>query len=135
MFQKLASTVIMNNKNEVLLMLRDNKPGILNPGKWGLIGGHIEDRENALQTAIREIKEETGLIIKPKKLKSFITITNPHGNREVFLAKGIWTNKDIIKGEGQDIKFIKLKKALLLPLGVDQHYILSYLKSLNQHHK
>jgi 8-oxo-dGTP pyrophosphatase MutT (NUDIX family) len=34
-------------------------------GKWMQAGGHVEDHENPLETAIREVEEETGIDIKP----------------------------------------------------------------------
>ena len=34
--------------------------------KWGLVGGLLELNETYLEAAIREIKEETGLDVKPK---------------------------------------------------------------------
>ena len=37
---------------------RDDVPGILQPGKVGLFGGHRENDETYLQCAVREIQEE-----------------------------------------------------------------------------
>lgn len=107
---KLSTAVILNAQREVLMMLRDNKPGIMHPGKWGLIGGHAERGEKPIATLIREVKEETGLKIDKKICgKSIITHElDPRGKieRSIFVIRGNWMNSDIIKGEGQEIKFI-----------------------------
>lgn len=107
---RLSTAVILNAQGEILMMLRDNKPGIMHPGKWGLIGGHSEKRESSIKTLIREVKEETGLKIDKGLCGGPIII---HGSdkrgkikRSVFVIKGNWTDGDIIKGEGQEIKFI-----------------------------
>lgn len=44
----------------MLLQLRDFKPGIDFPGHWGLFGGSIEDGEEPLKAARRELAEEIG---------------------------------------------------------------------------
>lgn len=41
--------------------MRDNKPEIDNPGKVASFGGAAEGSETALETATRELKEETNL--------------------------------------------------------------------------
>lgn len=51
--------------------------------KWGLVGGLLELNETYLEAAIREIKEETGLCVKPKY---FLGIYHNH-NME-------WSNGD-----------------------------------------
>ncbi len=45
---------------EFLLLKRSNNQ--IYPGIWQMVTGKIEEKEKAHQTALREIKEETGLI-------------------------------------------------------------------------
>lgn len=45
-------------EKKLLLLLRDDKPDILWPGTWSLIGGAIEPGETPFMTARRELKEE-----------------------------------------------------------------------------
>lgn len=50
-----ATTLVFNDKNELLLNLRSDT------NTWGIIGGAMELYESIEETAIRELKEETGL--------------------------------------------------------------------------
>jgi 8-oxo-dGTP pyrophosphatase MutT (NUDIX family) len=51
-----------------VLQVRDNKPGITNPGLISSFGGHIEEGEEPIDAAIREINEETNLGLKKEQL-------------------------------------------------------------------
>lgn len=57
----IAGAILLSPKGEFLLQKRDNIPHILFPGKIGLFGGHVETGEKPIETAIRELDEETGL--------------------------------------------------------------------------
>lgn len=53
-----AGGLVVNARHEVVLIGRRNRRGSL---LWSLPKGHIEQGENAEQTAVREIHEETGV--------------------------------------------------------------------------
>ena len=103
------------------MMLRDNKPGIMHPGVWGLIGGHAEKGEDPIDTLIREVREETGLEID-KNICSVPVIIRESGFRDEiersgFFIKGNWTDGDIVQGEGQAMRFIPYDKLFSLEIG------------------
>lgn len=52
--------IILNDRNEVLMMLRQNK---FDSNLYSLPGGCMENGETVKQAAIREIKEETTLTV------------------------------------------------------------------------
>ncbi len=82
--------VVMNNKGEVLLAKRNVPPG---KGKWHIPGGGVAKGERIVQTAVRKIKEETGLNIKLQRLVGIWDAPkrNPilHDVTFVFLAKAV----------------------------------------------
>ena len=43
--KKIAAIILENDKREILLYLRDNKPGIPFPDYRDLIDGHVEEGE------------------------------------------------------------------------------------------
>ncbi len=66
-----ANVILETIDGKLAFQQRDNKAGILNPGKIALFGGRIENNEKPLNAAIREIKEELSLSLKKKDLKLF----------------------------------------------------------------
>ena len=62
--KKIAAIILENDKREILLYLRDNKPGIPFPNYWDLIGGHVEKGETPGEALVREVKEELNIDLK-----------------------------------------------------------------------
>jgi 8-oxo-dGTP diphosphatase len=58
---------VLNDKGMVLFGLRK---GGLGDGEWSLPAGHIEFGESILQAGLREVKEETGLVVSEPELVS-----------------------------------------------------------------
>ncbi len=59
-----AGVFLVTESGKVVGQLRDDKPGIDNPGKVGIFSGKLEPGENPRQAAYREIvQEETNLTI------------------------------------------------------------------------
>ncbi len=52
--------LLVNRRGDLLLQLRDDKPGIANPGCWGLPGGAVEPGERPADAFAREMFEEIG---------------------------------------------------------------------------
>jgi 8-oxo-dGTP diphosphatase len=62
--KKIAAIIFENDKGELLLYKRDNKPGIPFPQHWDLFGGHIEEGETPEEALVREVKEELDFDLK-----------------------------------------------------------------------
>ena len=56
---KLGAIAVVVRDGRVLLVERAKAP---NAGTWGFPGGHVEWGETALEAAVRELAEETGVI-------------------------------------------------------------------------
>ncbi len=59
-----CSIIFFNDKEEILLLLRDDNPDILYPDMWDIPGGHVEQNETPEECISREMKEEMGLNLK-----------------------------------------------------------------------
>lgn len=72
---KLATLCYVKDKknNKTLMIHRIKKENDYHEGKWNGLGGKFELSESPEECAIREIKEEAGLIIENPKMSGFIT--------------------------------------------------------------
>jgi 8-oxo-dGTP pyrophosphatase MutT (NUDIX family) len=57
-----ASLMLLDEHGRYLMQLRDDIPGILYPGHWGLFGGGIEPGETPEAAMRRELAEEIGFV-------------------------------------------------------------------------
>lgn len=62
-----AVYVIFEKEDKVLLQLRQNTG--YKDGMYGLVQGHLEQHEEIVQAACREIREETGVEVVPDNLE------------------------------------------------------------------
>lgn len=120
---KAAMVVLINDKDEVLLLKRSLGPHWM-PGKWALPGGHIEEGETPLDAAIRETKEETNLDVDRvnelgKREQVMIYYATSHsGEVEIDFEHTDWawvssdklTNYDITPNLKQNVELALRKK-------------------------
>ncbi|MET7767441.1 NUDIX hydrolase [Nocardia sp. NPDC005366] len=97
--------ILVNPDNQVLLYLRDDKPGIPYPNLWALLGGMIEDGETPLQTIIREIDEEIGIQLDPQHVHHLSTRDLDFGIEHTFTAAAGFDIDDVTLTEGQGLRW------------------------------
>ena len=106
-----------NDDLEFLLLKRSGK--VIYPGLWQMVNGKIKAGEKAYQTALREIKEETGIVperlwVVPK-VDSFYSHENDNIMLlPVFAAKFNFFSKVIISEEHSEFKWVNVAEAKAL---------------------
>ncbi|RPI75525.1 MAG: NUDIX domain-containing protein [Desulfobacteraceae bacterium] len=117
-----CSIIFVNDQNKVLLFLRDDKPGLPFPGRWDILGGHVEEGETPDQCIKREMQEEIGLDLDDFSLfrvYDFIDRT------EYAFWKKIDLDIDRIQlTEGQCLKWFSAEKAEQTDLAYGSNRIL-----------
>lgn len=63
-----ARTLMLDERNRVLLMYTHWDPGTGLPPRWLTPGGGIDEGEQVSEAAVRELFEETGLVVTPEEL-------------------------------------------------------------------
>jgi 8-oxo-dGTP diphosphatase len=70
---KIGTLCYIDDGNKTLMMHRVKKANDMHEGKWNGLGGKLIPGESPEECVIREVLEESGLIIKQPKLRGVIT--------------------------------------------------------------
>ena len=65
---RVYASVIVRNSDDKILILQRVEDARFAPGQWEFVNGTIEPHETAEETAVRELREETGLHIGQDRL-------------------------------------------------------------------
>ena len=84
-----ATVFFLNNANQVLLLLRDNKKNIPFPNCWDALGGHVDPGETPLECIVREMKEEIDYQLESPTLFMIWTIESIvfFGSERILISK------------------------------------------------
>ena len=112
--------IILNNKEEYLMQLRDNKKEIFYPLHWGAFGGSIESYENEKKALQREINEELSIKININEFNYFTSFTFDLSFKKLDKVKVSYyilrvndnTISNIELSEGIEYKFMSAKEFL-----------------------
>ena len=118
---RFACVVLVDRRGRLLLQERHEHP-VIDPEKWGLCGGHLEPGEEPLAGAVRELEEETGVVLAPGDLTLVEVATVFHAAYDShdelsFYAAGVdLGDEDVVCGEGRQIVFVDADRVLDLDL-------------------
>jgi 8-oxo-dGTP diphosphatase len=76
-----VGAVVHDHSGRLLLIRRGTPPS---RGLWSLPGGRVEPGETDLMAVIREVQEETGLVVSPGELVGRVERPGPAGVYEIF---------------------------------------------------
>ena len=112
------SSICYIEKDEKYLMLhRTKKENDINKEKWIGVGGKFEAGESPEECIVREVKEETGLIINSYKLRCIVTYVSDNWETEYMY---VFTSKDfsgkLIECNEGDLEWIDKDKIFELNL-------------------
>ena len=107
--EKSCGCVIINENDQVLLVHH-------NAGHWDFPKGHVEEGETEVQTAIREVKEETNIDVEVNEKYRYTVEYSPKEDviKEVvfFLAKNISNKKVAQLEEVSEVKWFDYEDAI-----------------------
>lgn len=70
---KLATLVYVQRNGQTLMLHRVKKENDMHQGKWNGLGGKLEAGETPEECAIREVREESGLLARHPRLRGILT--------------------------------------------------------------
>ncbi len=71
-----ARVILRDDSGRFLLMLTHFESHVGLPPRWITPGGGIDDGETPLEAAVRELDEETGLVVQPHDLGEMIDVVS-----------------------------------------------------------
>ncbi len=118
--QRFSSVLLVDDRGWVLLQERDEHP-VIDPEKWGFVGGHLDEGEDYLAGAYRELEEETGLHLDGGlELFGEFSVRHAHSDSDdafqLFAMRTDLTDADIECHEGRQIVFVEPTRARALDL-------------------
>ena len=106
--------IIENAEGEILLQLRDDKPGLEYPNCWGTFGGQVEEGETPQEALIREIGEELDYDVESPELYHVYSFDG----YDIYMFSTIdkkTTLNDFDVREGQRAEFFSREAAAKIP--------------------
>jgi len=114
----LATLCYVRHGERTLMLHRVKKQGDMHHGKWNGLGGKLEKGETPEECAIREIHEESGLIVDTPILRGFITFPLFDGQNDwfVFVYRFDTFSGDLIESPEGHLAWLDAKALSAVPL-------------------
>jgi 8-oxo-dGTP diphosphatase len=126
---KLATLCYLFNGNKVLMINRNKRENDMHLGKWNGLGGKFNPGETPEECVVREVYEESGLLIKNPELKGFLTFPAFDDEEDwyvfVFTAKEF--SGQLRESDEGELEWIAWEKIFNLPLWEGDKYFLEWL--------
>lgn len=115
---RIATLILVDRRGWLLLQERDEHAPV-DPDRWGLVGGHVEEGEGWDEALAREVAEETGLEVGEVEL--WYDEVVPHSAKSLPHLTDRWriwaggtdhTDADVVLGEGRQIVFVDPARVL-----------------------
>lgn len=109
--RRFASILLVDAQGRILLQERDDN-ALIDPDRWGFVGGHVDPGEEPDDAAYRELEEETGVRLEPpalplwQRFEVFHEVYDSVDEVGIYTARTSLTDADIVVGEGRQIVFV-----------------------------
>lgn len=115
---KLATLCYIRHNNQTLMLHRIKKENDMHAGKWNGLGGKFEAGESPEECAIREMHEESGLLVTNPRLHGIITFPDFASDDDwyTFLFSATQFTGELIDSPEGVLKWIDNDKVLDLNL-------------------
>ncbi|GAA1035360.1 MULTISPECIES: NUDIX hydrolase [Amycolatopsis] len=90
--ERCVGGIVFDDQGRLLLIRRANDPG---KGQWSLPGGRVEPGETDHEAVVRELREETGLDVRPHTLAGSVV----RGAYDIHDYECTWTGGILTAGD------------------------------------
>ena len=113
---KMTTLCYIEQEGKYLMLHRVKKHHDINAGKWIGVGGHVENGETPEECLLREVKEETGLVLTAYRLRGLVTFLSDACEPElmcVFTADAF--DGELIECDEGELAWVEKSDVLGLP--------------------
>ena len=113
---KMTTLCYIEKEGKYLMLHRVKKHHDINAGKWIGVGGHVENGETPEGCLLREVKEETGLVLTAYRLRGLVTFLSDVCEPElmcVFTADAF--DGEMIECDEGELAWVEKSDVLALP--------------------
>ena len=113
---KMTTLCYIEKEGKYLMLHRVKKHHDINAGKWIGVGGHVEHGETPEECLLREVKEETGLVLTAYRLRGLVTFLSDVCEPElmcVFTADAF--DGEMIECDEGELAWVEKSDVLALP--------------------
>ena len=111
-----TSLCYITRGQEVLMLHRVKKQHDINKDKWIGIGGKFEENESPDECLLREVREETGLILTDWKCRGVVTFLSDVGNEYMYLFTADGFTGDLKECDEGDLQWVSRDFLYTLPM-------------------
>jgi 8-oxo-dGTP diphosphatase len=126
---KLATLCYIRHDGKTLMVHRIKKENDIHQGKWNGLGGKFEPGDTPEECAIREIFEESGLVVQKSVMKGFLTFPGFKDEEDWYAFVFVVTDfsGELIDSPEGNLKWIDDDALLQLNLWEGDRYFMPWL--------
>ncbi|MCR5468503.1 MAG: 8-oxo-dGTP diphosphatase [Lachnospiraceae bacterium] len=125
---KNTTLVYIEKDGKYLMLHRTKKQQDPNANKWIGVGGHFEENETPVECALREVKEETNLILTEYRFRGIVTfISDKYETEYMHLFTATEFTGELSECDEGELKWIDKGEILNLNLWEGDKVFLKYL--------
>lgn len=126
----LATLCYIKHNSMTLMIHRNKKANDIHEGKWNGLGGKLEAGETPEECVIREVREESGLVIQNPRLHGLLMFPRFKGNDwYVFVFTAMEFNGELIESPEGKLEWIPDENLTELNLWESDHIFFPWLEN------